>query len=504
MRTALVLLVVTLLAHGGPWLRSTWAGSEAMRVLIAHEMTVSGDLVVPRLGGETIFTKPPAHYWAMSAVEQVFGLHPVVARIPSLLAIWWCACVAFGVLARRADRRTAYLGALAILCAPSMLWHGAFAEIDPMFAGASAVAILALLDGAAAGSAKQLVFAGLAGALALLTKGPPLVMFLAVPFVVALRMSPRLVAAAFLPALLAPCAAYVLVLLGVLSDGGSTTQAAAVAASESVGRIALFDQDSLLDLPMHVLRSLGASLPFTPWLLGVLRDRDPSPLARIERACAWGFLGAVLVLVVVPLRPSRYLLPGVPLIAFATARRIAAWSRESSALPRAIAFAVRGVVVVAALAAALLPFLPYPFPGRSLPGAVALGVVALAVRTRAGAFALILLLPVIGLATVARDRESYRNLGVRDEARLAAMMRAELDARGIERFEIWGHPGEMFAFALDPRANWRDRLAREVTTDWLVARWLDGQASDLDPSQWIERVRLRGRERSFVLAERRR
>lgn len=503
MRTALVLLVVTVLAHGGTWTRPTWAGSEAMRVLIAHEMVESGDLVVPRLGGETIFTKPPAHYWVLAAAERLFGLSPVAARTPSVLAIWWCACVAFGVLARRTDRRAAWLGAGGVAAAPSMLWHGAFAEIDPVFAATSAIAVVALLDGAAARSIPRLVFAGLAGAIALLTKGPPLLMFLAVPFAVAVRMAPRQVLVAFVPAVIVPVAAWLAALLAVLHDGASSTHAAAVAATETVGRIALFDRDSLLDLPVHALRSLAATLPFTPWLIAALRDRDPSPWSRIERACAWGLLGAVIVLAFVPLRPARYLLPGVPLVAIATARRAAAWTRGGT-LPRWSESTLRVVAVVAALGAAALPFLPIGDPQPSLCGVVACGALAVAARTRLMVLVVAFAAPAILLLTVVRDRETARSDGLRDEYRIAELMRDELRARGVERFEIWGHPGEKFALALDPGAIWRDRLERDVAADWVIARWRDGQPTDLDPAAWIERVRIRGHERSFVLAERRR
>lgn len=474
-----------------------------MRVLVAHAMSGSGDLLVPQLGGETLLTKPPLFYWMLSAVESVTGLGPIAARLPAVLSIWWTGCVAFGTLARLVDRRTAWIAGLSVVLAPSVVWHGAFAEIDPLFASLTCVSVIWLLEGALTVRRNLLFAAGFVAALAMLTKGPPVAMFVIGPLFVALRAAPRDVLVRYVPALVVPLAVFVFAFLRATAGAGSD-QAAVVAAAESVGRIALFDLQSLLDVPAHFVRATLATLPFTPWVFAAFRSRDLSTIARFERACVWGMVGAVLVLAVFPARPARYLLPGIPIAALAASRRISLWVAASPVPPRGLRLVMQGLAVFAALACVTVPWLPYPLPGRTWSGAIVLGCVVLLARTRAQTMLAIAIVPVLVVGTIVRDRGAMRENGLRDERAVASILHAELEERGVRSFEFWGNPGETFALYLDPDARWRDRTSRDVGTDWVVARWYDGQERDLDPTVWIDRVAVRGAQRVFVLAERRR
>ena len=511
---ALVLLGTALVAHAFQLTRDLWTGTEPFRVLVGHEMARSHDWIVPRLGGEVVLTKPPLYYWLVAAVEWlVGGIDRFWMRLPSVLALWLGAVAVFESLLRLCGTRTAWLGGLGVVLAPNLIWHGGYAEIDPVFAGLVAVSVVWLADGVCRSAVNlpapraRLLGAGLFGALAMLTKGPPFLMFLIGPVAVWWRHSRLKGAGWYLVPMLLPPVAYYLVL--TFASSVTPEEFAAVAAAESLGRVAHFGWDALVEMPLHPLKAWAIVLPFAIWLVPALRRgaTPEAPTSVFTRTLAWSYVIAALVLLVFPRRPVRYLLPGVPLVVAATAPAIVAWLGLRRRPPRWPFRVVQGFGAAAAVGAAVVPWLAFPLPGRTFFALVAIAATGLLVRSRAGLLAAFLLIPVVLTATVLRDRQAKYTHGVRDEAFTAELLRRELDARGIDDFEFQGNPGESIAIQLAPDARWNDRSGRAPRTDWLVGRIYDGHtlAEDLrvDPDDWDVRARVRGRSRTYVLLERR-
>jgi 4-amino-4-deoxy-L-arabinose transferase-like glycosyltransferase len=88
---------------GGIGNHHIWPFDEAFVAEIAREMHVSGDLVVPALGGRPFLEKPPLHYAAIDAAYGLFGVTPFAARLPSALA----ASLALGVTSSAGGSSTA-------------------------------------------------------------------------------------------------------------------------------------------------------------------------------------------------------------------------------------------------------------------------------------------------------------------------------------------------------------------------------------------------------------
>ncbi|MBX3361155.1 MAG: hypothetical protein KF705_06915 [Phycisphaeraceae bacterium] len=63
-----VVLFVGLTTHG----LSNW--QESMRALVARDMGVMGEWVVPRVNGEAYLAKPPMVYWCQLAIARVRGV----------------------------------------------------------------------------------------------------------------------------------------------------------------------------------------------------------------------------------------------------------------------------------------------------------------------------------------------------------------------------------------------------------------------------------------------
>jgi 4-amino-4-deoxy-L-arabinose transferase-like glycosyltransferase len=105
--------------------------TENLRALIAQEMLTGGDWVVPRLGGEPMFSKPPGMYAAIALCSMPMGrVTEWSARLPSALAAS-ASVFLFAWYFRRQLGRFAGLAA-GILLPMTLLWldKATSAEID--------------------------------------------------------------------------------------------------------------------------------------------------------------------------------------------------------------------------------------------------------------------------------------------------------------------------------------------------------------------------------------
>src|SRR6266403_3744780 len=75
-------------------------GEEGRRILPAISMLESGNYLVPQVGGEAYFRKPPLINWLVAASFKIFGQqNEWTARMPSLIAVLLVA-LAFVTVAR--------------------------------------------------------------------------------------------------------------------------------------------------------------------------------------------------------------------------------------------------------------------------------------------------------------------------------------------------------------------------------------------------------------------
>ncbi len=476
-----------------------WGGTEGRRVEIVREMSASGDLVVPTLGLEPTLAKPPVFYWTLTAFEHLFGFSQWSMRAPSVLTLWLCALLVFAVLRRSHDELVGWIGALGILCSPVMLHHGGFAEIDPMFAAWTAASILVLGHGVGFGSRAALLGAGILGAGAMLTKGPPYFMFLAGPLLVWIRRQRCRGVAWFLVPLIVPTVAY----YWVLDAHPAAAALASVAQEETVDRLFTYEWSHVLDIPMHFVRGIAIMLPFAFWMFAEFRGTHEAHLARAElqqRFCTGAALGAVLLLTLFPGRAVRYLLPAVILFNAGVAPGVCGFLRfpaELGPTPRAI---VRGVGWLAALVLCVLPFLPYPMPGRSVALAGLLAVAPFFVTTRLRVVGYALAVPVLAAWTALADRSGMYEHGTRSSEDIRVLLREEIDARGIEDVSTFGHFTYSHVFGWDTLIPGDERMVRTPTTRWLL---VEHRGELLPrPEGYVDRVRLRARRRTVVLMER--
>src|SRR5206468_10647963 len=75
-------------------------GEEGRRILPGITMLQTGNYLVPQVGGETYFRKPPLINWLVAASFKIFGQpNEWTARMPSVIAVLLVA-LAFAAVAR--------------------------------------------------------------------------------------------------------------------------------------------------------------------------------------------------------------------------------------------------------------------------------------------------------------------------------------------------------------------------------------------------------------------
>ncbi len=440
MRAALALLVLAILSFLPFFNFPEWRGTEARRVQIAAEMVESGDYIVPRLWEEETYAKPPFYYWVLAGSFHVFGVKPWSARLPSVLAFWLLAVVAFHFLRRWHDRTTARLGAGAVLVSPIVMHDVPFAEIDPMFAVLTVLSMLCLSDGVFERNRLRLILAGLLGGLAVMTKGPPYLMFFLGPFVLWWKHNRLRGIVWYLPQVIALYVAYKLVLDSV----GPADDVSQVAVQETVGRLKFWEWQSLKGIPGHIVGSvLVIGLPFSPWILKWFRETRLVSCRRTARQnfLVWGALGAAVVLLFSKDRATRYMLPAVPMLLLGLAPLAAQWLRDEQPPPDWVRRALSVVGVVAGLGVVAVAWVPHPYPGTTFLALIALGCVVLVIHSKGQLVRFAVIMPLIIAWTAFPDRVRYAETTDDFVPARASVLARELSSRGIEEITTNGHVG---------------------------------------------------------------
>ncbi|MCR9246191.1 MAG: glycosyltransferase family 39 protein [bacterium] len=437
---ALLLLAITVAACLPQLLVSDLRGTEGRRIQIAREMASSDSWMVPILGAEPTLAKPPLHYWVLGWLSEAAGTAPWILRLPAVFALFAMALLAMVFLRRTLGPGAGWVGALGVIAAPLAMFEWATAEIDPMFAALTAMSLWCLAVGVSRRQGMLVIASGVLGGLALLQKGPPFFVFATGAYLVWWRRRGLALSLHhFVPLLVVPLAYYVPLWL----EHVSPSEMLAVAQAETIGRMGGFRWEHAAKTPLFWARAVLIQLPLVLWCFWEWRGRRDARMDSADlmlRMCSGAAVVAIVILTFFPGRPTRYLLPNVPLFTFAVAPAVAHFA--SQVRPLGI-FSRRVLRVMSALAAIALAALPLYMEhvGLAIAGAlVVVGLGPMLVRTPRHLVTFALALPVIAAWTAGLDRA----LSYRDSARAAGpvgdLVRREFATRGaVADLQTWGH-----------------------------------------------------------------
>jgi len=118
-------------------------GEEGRRILPAITMLETGNFVVPYVGSDPYFTKPPLVNWLVAASFKLFGArNEWTARLPSALSMLMVALAFITVARRSLGDNGSVVAALAWLTNFGMIEKGRLIEIEAVYTSLTGVAFI--------------------------------------------------------------------------------------------------------------------------------------------------------------------------------------------------------------------------------------------------------------------------------------------------------------------------------------------------------------------------
>jgi 4-amino-4-deoxy-L-arabinose transferase-like glycosyltransferase len=309
-------------------------GEEGRRILPALGMLQTGNYIVPEVGGNPYFQKPPLVNWLVAASFRIFGVrNEWTARLPSAVVVLAVA-VAFVTVARASlGPGGSIIAALIWMTNIGMMEKGRLIEIEALYVSLCGLAIIFWLSFFVQRKSPWLVWvpASIFLGLGLLAKGPThLIFFYAIVFAVVWQMKEwRLL---IHPAHFVGLA----IMLGIFAAWAipffhtTTTHVAAVKwSNQFTGRLQGIDF-KLISWIQNIPRGL---IYFLPWVLLFPFVRFSKfhdyPRQRLARGLAWGIAVPFLALNLVPGALPRYSMPVIApaswLLAMSSAAHALQW-----------------------------------------------------------------------------------------------------------------------------------------------------------------------------------
>lgn len=130
-RFVLFVLALALFAPG-LGLRDPWPPDEPRFAQIAREMLVSGQWLIPHIGGHPYPDKPPVFFWAIAAFEALTGSARLAFLLPSLLAALGTLLLTYDLGRRLWNARVGMMAALLLAFTVQFTLQARMAQIDAL------------------------------------------------------------------------------------------------------------------------------------------------------------------------------------------------------------------------------------------------------------------------------------------------------------------------------------------------------------------------------------
>ncbi len=169
--------------------KMAFIGDEGIRTLVAFEMKLSGDFIVPTLSGEQYFNKPPLYNWFIYLFSEGFGTYGEwPTRMTTLVFLTLFAVTIFYFSKKYFDRLTAFTMAMLLLTSGRILfWDSMLGLIDICFSWIIYVNFMILYSMAKSERWRAMfIFSYLLFSVAFLLKGLPAVVFQGISVITAL------------------------------------------------------------------------------------------------------------------------------------------------------------------------------------------------------------------------------------------------------------------------------------------------------------------------------
>lgn len=169
-----VLTAILVFIHNGI---SLWDQDEAAYAGFARTMICTGDWLIPHFFWAEAHRKPPLHFWDIALSFKVFGVSEFALRIPSALSVLFTYWLAFLAGRRIFGERQALIGAVVLATSLFVPVLAKVSVTDGTLLFFSTVCAFSLLYILEYRSWRWVAAFWISFALALLLKGPPIILF---------------------------------------------------------------------------------------------------------------------------------------------------------------------------------------------------------------------------------------------------------------------------------------------------------------------------------------
>lgn len=188
--TAIIAMIVFFWGLGSVDLLSL---NEGRRALAIQEMVASGNWLLPHLNGELYLTKPPLLYWLSSSLALIWGVNEWTLRLPSALAAIAVLIMVYRYTLRQSGRWAALFAVQLLIANLGFVMLGRRAEIEMLLTALCVGSLLSALQYIQNQSSKNWIyFSYFLLALALMTKGPLVLLLVTLPLLIATIYSKNL------------------------------------------------------------------------------------------------------------------------------------------------------------------------------------------------------------------------------------------------------------------------------------------------------------------------
>ena len=160
--------------------------NEGRRALAIQEMVSSGNWLLPHLNGELYLTKPPLLYWLSSSLAFIWGVNEWTLRLPSALAAIAVLIMVYRYTLQQSGKWAALFAVQLLIANLGFSMLGRCAEIEMLLTALCVGSLLSALQYIQSQSSKNwIILSYFLLALALMTKGPLVILLVTLPLLIA-------------------------------------------------------------------------------------------------------------------------------------------------------------------------------------------------------------------------------------------------------------------------------------------------------------------------------
>ena len=160
--------------------------NEGRRALAIQEMVSSGNWLLPHLNGELYLTKPPLLYWFSSSLGFIWGVNEWTLRLPSALAAIAVLIMVYRYALQQSGKWAALFAVQLLIANLGFAMLGRRAEIEMLLTALCVGSLLSALQYIQSQSSKNwIILSYFLLALALMTKGPLVILLVTLPLLIA-------------------------------------------------------------------------------------------------------------------------------------------------------------------------------------------------------------------------------------------------------------------------------------------------------------------------------